>query len=59
MNKFVDCGPSIDEFTWELVKLWRKYNRELCVIMMELALTSYVKGQMIQWLGNIMRKQKS
>jgi sorting nexin-29 len=47
------CGPVIDGTTGN----WRRrYNKEL-YDMLELApVTSFIKGQRIQWLGHIMRR---
>lgn len=47
------CGPIIDDTT---ANWWRRYNKEL-YDMLELApVTSFIKGQRIQWVGHIMRR---
>jgi len=50
------CGPVFDE---TLGNWRRRYNREL-YDMLELApVTSFIKSQRIQWLGDIMRRQEN
>lgn len=46
-------------------KVWRKiceynmrYNNELCDMTELVSVTSFIKGQRIQWLGYIMEKEK-
>jgi len=50
------CGPIIDETTGN----WRRrYNKKLCVLLKLAPVTSFIKGQRIQWLGHIMRREEN
>jgi len=50
------CGPVIDESTGN----WRRrYNRELYDMLKIAPVTSFIKGQRIQWLGHIARRREN
>ena len=50
------CGPIYDESTGS----WRRrYNKELLDMVNIPPVTSFIKGQRIQWLGHIMRRGES
>lgn len=47
------CGPVIDEATGN----WRRrYNKELSDMLDLAPVTSFIKGQRIQWLGHVLRR---
>jgi len=50
---FLQCGPIIDETAGN----WRRrFNKELYNILELSSVTSFIKGQRIQWVGYIMRR---
>lgn len=49
------CGLVRDKMT---SKWRRKFNKELQEELGIAPVTSYIKGQRIQWLGHIMRRNK-
>ncbi|KAL4090324.1 hypothetical protein QTP88_025183 [Uroleucon formosanum] len=50
------CGPVFDTN----VRCWRRrFNRELQEIMNLTPVTSFIKGQRIQWLGHILRREEN
>jgi len=47
------CGPNIDD---NMGNWHRRYNKELYDLLKLAPVTSFIKGQWIQWLGRIMRR---